>query len=45
MEQQADQDEEYWKDAAYDARYCVSMIFRGENQRLEVRKEHIELYS
>ena len=26
MQQRADQDEEYWKDAAYDARYCGKKI-------------------
>ena len=44
MEQQADQDEEYWRDAAYDARYRESMIFSGEKQRLAVCEEQIERF-
>ena len=44
MEQQADQDEEYWKDAAYDARYRESMVFIGEKQRLVVSEEQMERF-
>ena len=46
MEQQVDQDEEYWRDAAYDARYRGSMIsiFSGEKQRLAVSEEQIERF-
>ena len=44
MEQRADQDEEYWKDAAYDARYCESMNFIGEKQRLAASKKQIEVF-
>ena len=44
MEQQADQDEEYWRDAACDARYRESMIFSGEKQRSAVIEEQIERF-
>ena len=40
----ADQDEEYWEDAAYDARYRESMIFSGQKQRLAVSEEQMERF-
>ena len=44
MEQRADQDGEYWKDAAHDARYCESMNFIGEKWRLAASKKQIKVF-
>ena len=44
MEQQVDQDEECWEDAAYDTRYRESMISIGEKLRLAVSEEQIERF-